>query len=752
MNKESFIQLGMDTIEVYHHFIIHNGIDEGTKRFRTLRTYYIKYVMGHEIDLKPIWLKTNRRGYPVLLSHLRTISKPRYLRIASSILNLTRLSVTTSGKHKGFDSIRLKTNKTEDFTIFLQDFDKFLIKFFKKLHIKNRVPDELYFKRITSKGPNSNITKCDGTYSQILDAIVLRKDKGLYRSFARLCNKLQFLGLVHHINNIVDKYEPLIDKKLIEEATHSRIAILSTPENKDRIVALVDYYSQVLLGSFSKIIDDAERNLGNSFMFDQDSGRQIAQKWTTENHRPVSCDSSDFTDRFPYEVQRIVVNHLTGDHEISNYFFSVLRSRGFKAPGFNKKIWYGQGQPMGANCSFQIANITHALIACYISYKNRGSKPLLTHSHHSAVVGDDIVFKYGKDARHYKHLFNKVLNMELSSFKGFNSKGTVKVAEFCKRTYLNGMLVSGLSPRPTLNFCNDYKHVFSFQNNSEMDYTELTGVLDDVHKGKSKVISDLLFTQEAYKSGDIICKNKYNTSEDINLIYDQFAEMPEQLRIAIFRAFAYCTFYLVALSVARQIEQLDLSAVSHRGIDLEGGVIPPSDRHPISFEENRLTPVFANDIRNLVLPYIGKDVDYTEKPWPTFVHIAQKYQVSEIYSNPVDSTEFINLLLSGDIEINQLIQRAYHYHSYLEELRSDLFGTDSFSFANSPLGEQTLRRDEKREKERDKTLFLFSSKLLATLRGLNIDSIKRYSCQLDTKFPELEMNILGLSFVYAVPE
>lgn len=742
ISQDEFYQICLKTTEVYHHLIKHHGINQGTKQFKDLRTYYIRYVLGLKTK-QPIGLSTTSKGFPRLLSHLRKLSKAKYLPITMSCLNLTRLSCVIDNKHNSLKSIRLKTPITKKAKALFDEFDEFLKVIFKDIHIERKVSDHVNMKIITSKGPNSNISKTSATYSSVYDAVAIAEDPILFKNIKNLANRTNSLGLVHYIHQLNKKYKSRL--KDVKETCHSRIAIMPNSENKSRIVAIVDYFSQTLLGSLVPVLDELEGKLPNSYMFDQDKGRECARLFTLTGN-PVSCDASDFTDRLPYQLQQIVLKHLLKDDELARSYISVLRSRGFKAPGFNKRIWYGAGQPMGANGSFQLANATHALIAMFCSYKTRNRintiEKLATMS---CVVGDDIVFKYNKCAVFYKAMC-KEISLPLSETKGFTSAPNVKVAEFCKRTYCNGKLVSGLSPRPTLNFINDYKHVFSFLQNTGMDATKLNQVLDRLHPRYKDDVNDLIIATEFYKVGDITSNSKFSPSETMQQVIDDFGQFTEHTRIGVSRAVMYLTFYATALAVARQVQAIDIRSLSNDLLDLEGGVMPPSDIDPISMCRHELTKVMEADILGVELPFLqtGKD-DLTEKPWPPFVHLTAKLQVKEMTVNPVDSTNYVNQLLGGEIAVSELISQSWKYHELVEEVKADLFGQDSFSFANSPLGDNLQRVDERKRREIDKTLFLFAKRLISVLDGYEYSvGESKITAQLDKRFPKFELYLRGL--------
>jgi len=332
---------------------------------------------------------------------------------------------------------------------------------------------------------------------------------------------------------------------------HSKLAKISCPENKTRTVALLDYWSQLVLHMFQPIIDSVESKLSNSFMYDQDAGR-LRVKGFTLTDKPVSLDGKDFTDRFHFGLQRIVMNNIIDDPSIVKWFFHILRGRGFKVNKLPKLVFYKIGQPMGANGSFQLANLTHCLFAIWCCQKatkqRRGSAPTVQElMKFTAVCGDDIVFKYKYHANFYQNQM-QAIGVEFSSSKGFVSFGKIKVAEFCKRTYLNGVVVNGYSPRPASNFSNNDKHVFSFKTAYELTDEEVMNVVHETKPSRRYNVLQLLNLYSVFTKG---ARGLYEPGPKCELVLDMIDHL--ELGKASTKVLAFD--FLFRFSILKEVQQ-----------------------------------------------------------------------------------------------------------------------------------------------------------------------------------------------------
>lgn len=489
---EVFTGLCLKISSVYNHLVKHQGVLAGTKRFKQIRLYTLKWML--KLNPEPLdCLSLNRKGFPRDLMFLKEYcmsEEPENLNMVNTILNIPRLS-TFRGRldRKSLQSIYKNIERDDSFKETINQFDLALPKILKNLNIQPIDPRQLgekfKFHNSNSSGPNSSLKRCDALYSAPYDAKAIVRDKNLSTHLKRVLNDCNQLNIWFYIERLASCV------KDDESLTHSKIALIPDPENKQRIVALIDYWSQMCLIPLESHLKEVTLQLPNNHMYDQDRGREIVRKLTLTDE-PHSLDGSDFTDRFPKEVQAIVLKHLTNE-EYSRNIFKLLTCRNFKVSNTQEFVRYEVGQPMGAHSSFHIANITHSLIAIWSSqqYSKRYDLSLST-----VVCGDDIVLSNGRIAKIYLRIM-KSLKMTFSEFKGFNSTKDCKISEFCKKLYKDGVLISGFSPNPFLNYSRDYKYVISCIQTASLDREQATPwIIASRHRKKHCCVFDILVLHE----------------------------------------------------------------------------------------------------------------------------------------------------------------------------------------------------------------------------------------------------------------
>jgi hypothetical protein len=503
MDEELFTSLMKNSCSYYHTLVRQRGVDKGTKRFVEVRRYFTSYLIYGKA-LVPDCLSCTKRGYPRDFNYLKRFAKVKNIKILSTILNVTRLSEVGNSLCPNFNSVRsgLSINPKE----VIAEFEKDIPSIIERLRINKTSVSDLEFKweDAQSKGPNSSLTKKNSLASSFVDIYSLSKDKPLFNAIKNTLNLSGNFGII----SLFAKYLKIAENTLSDfeknNSWHSKLVKIPCPENKTRTVAILDYWSQLVLKMFLPIIDRAENQIMNSFMFDQDSGRERVKDFTL-NRNPVSLDGKDFTDRFHFKLQEIVMRNLVEEQDAVRWFFHILRGRGFVTKTNQRLTWYKIGQPMGANCSFQLANLTHCLFAIWCCEKatierHGKSEPLSEIMKLTAVCGDDIVFAYKYHAEHYRKKM-QAIGLQFSESKGYVSKDGIKIAEFCKRTYLAGENISGFSPRPASNFMNNDKHVFSINRAYELTDEQVYQIVDNLKPKRSKNIIELKNLYNIFHNG-----------------------------------------------------------------------------------------------------------------------------------------------------------------------------------------------------------------------------------------------------------
>lgn len=440
------------TIDWFNSLIRDRGVTAGTKYFNDTRMYTLKLLIGvPTTEVKTLSL--HKDGFPADLAHLKVFkSEDKFLQIVYTILSLPRL---TSAFAKKFDAKSIV--KQPDRTFFYKDeiskFDAALPKILDELQItRGRDPKSLgknlYFHHTTSKGPNSR-SGLDALGSSHLDALAILKDSKVSWAIQSYLKFLDRLDVYDYITRLGAQYVGNDDSGLV----CSRIARLPQPGNKERDVAIIDYFSQASLLPLHRLLFEETAKVGNTYVFDQDKGRELVREFTEDSAAmPQSYDASAFTDRFPMEVQEVVIKHMF-NADFARSVRHLLTNRDFKVPnGKRSTITYGAGQPMGAFSSFPLANLTHSLYV-YWKCSINGEDPVT----HSAVVGDDVCLRTLESGTEYKMGMER-LGVSFSDLKGYSTTtSSIRVAEFCKRLYVNGTDYSPISPKAVTKAAKDFK-------------------------------------------------------------------------------------------------------------------------------------------------------------------------------------------------------------------------------------------------------------------------------------------------------
>lgn len=151
--------------------------------------------------------------------------------------------------------------------------------------------------------------------------------------------------------------------------------------------------------------------------FDQSSSHDTIVQWLISGCEIASYDLTAFTDRFPYELQRVVLQTLREEGYISQFDYDVMQlvvQKEWVSAG-SKLLKWEVGQPMGFGPSFHLATLTHLALL-------RGLGCRLCR-----IVGDDVVINDSRCATRYEVLMTS-LGVEVSLAKSLISN---QFAEFC---------------------------------------------------------------------------------------------------------------------------------------------------------------------------------------------------------------------------------------------------------------------------------------------------------------------------------
>jgi hypothetical protein len=236
----------------------------------------------------------------------------------------------------------------------------------------------------------------------------------------------------------------------------SRLHRIEEPAGKVRIVAITDYWTQLLMKPVHNLVFDILRTIPQDGTFDQEAcvtrlrDSILARLGGHGKEVTVySYDLSAATDRMPVHLYQELLSHIIGFEE-ATLWKHLLTARkwwdrdsvwsveeGLRPDGPWLSRLYAVGQPMGAYSSWALLALAHHAIVQYCS----GLLGRTSWFEDYGVVGDDIVIFDQEVAKRYREVMSE-LGVVISEEKSLIS--TSGVFEFCKRLVTPQGDVSGI--------------------------------------------------------------------------------------------------------------------------------------------------------------------------------------------------------------------------------------------------------------------------------------------------------------------
>lgn len=164
------------------------------------------------------------------------------------------------------------------------------------------------------------------------------------------------------VNVLLDR---LAERSKYDPASHSlgRLSLREEAAGKIRVFAICDYWTQVALKPFHRILFDGLKGMTTDGTFDQEGA---VKSFAALGHTDVySYDLKAATDLIPRPLYDPILKYLLGD-QLAGVWTSLLTDRSFSLPtGYEgEPLRYTRGQPMGAYSSWaMLALVHHALYA-----------------------------------------------------------------------------------------------------------------------------------------------------------------------------------------------------------------------------------------------------------------------------------------------------------------------------------------------------------------------------------------------------
>nr|BAN85985.1 putative RNA-dependent RNA polymerase [Rhizophagus sp. HR1 mitovirus-like ssRNA] len=263
------------------------------------------------------------------------------------------------------------------------------------------------------------------------DAKVILGNTALYNNFASMARMLGMMWLLQDMVSCcsLPSHDAANDSLLHAGRLHS----FEEWGGKTRVVAIVDYWTQILLTPLHNAIFHFLGNIPSDGTFDQDAACARVAAFTADANAEVySYDLTAATDRLPISIQREILEYLC-PKGFAGLWASLLVDRDYFYASSGTSYRYAVGQPMGSKSSWAMLALTHHVIV-QASAASVSSESYMDY----ALLGDDITLTGSSIAKHYLQHMSTLgvsINMQKSVYHLADAK---PAAEFCKRVYLLG--------------------------------------------------------------------------------------------------------------------------------------------------------------------------------------------------------------------------------------------------------------------------------------------------------------------------
>lgn len=244
------------------------------------------------------------------------------------------------------------------------------------------------------------------------------------------------------------QYE-LIQVGAMSTLTNKEMPLLKTlaiPDKgpKVRTITIGNYYLQRQLKVVHNHLMESLRRIPEDGTYSQDKAAQTVKEWTSQGLQPWCFDLTSATDRFPVQLQFIILKEVYPT--IARSWYSIMR----KARSWDKDrkqyFEFSVGQPMGLYSSWAAFALSHHIVIRFAfllaneSFKGK-----------YYIIGDDVAILSSKAAAKYRELILS-LGISISEAKSITptlikkSNRPTFAAELAKRYFRNGVEISPVRP------------------------------------------------------------------------------------------------------------------------------------------------------------------------------------------------------------------------------------------------------------------------------------------------------------------
>jgi hypothetical protein len=318
--------------------------------------------------------------------------------ILRSLLNVSRLC-------EDFKDISLESITKPSDPIspeFLKDFEDFVINKFRNNNvIKQTVWNTKLNIDQSKKGPNGTLAY----KSSKREAFKLLNSKRFSLKFKNLCELTGNEDLYKYVLGQSKHYEVLLQeayesrqpskskmtfkdfrKEELEEIKLRKLVGIPDSGHKARTIAIVDYWTQTILEPSERHLVQATMKLYPQSCDYFSHSKGFDRMFERLKVGDVFYDCSNWTDRFPVELQEIVHKNMFNS-DITRCWLDLVVKCPWVVENSTQTVRYARGQGMGTRGSFQIAQLTSCLLMDYIFVRHYQIKH---NNKYWGEVGDDM--------------------------------------------------------------------------------------------------------------------------------------------------------------------------------------------------------------------------------------------------------------------------------------------------------------------------------------------------------------------------
>lgn len=413
--------LSREWLALYELRLSSRGKYDAVRFVKELNTVGERYALRQTITPIP-WTKSDKDGFPRCIRKFRSFLRSKDSRKVVLALSLLR----------SCEDLRLPISK--DISTITQpcSYDIDLMS-----DILNFIPQWVSrLQRVSLRGLKYHYTVKNGPNGHALHS----SDSDI----SAVMNDSEIFEAIQIVQNQLNDVQPMETKEIARSSSiHSKLTQFPEKSGKTRTIAIVDYYSQRCLSSLHNRLMKLLSTLVSDGTYSHQNVGKFAQHITSCKQFVMCADLTAFTDRFPSEIQRVLLFELLKNDDLSRAYWTLLAKRSFKLAWSDEIVTYSCGQPMGAYASWPLCSLAHHLVVEYCAFKHNIKQP----KHLYRMIGDDVIITHNELAQSYQETIQS-LGIELNLGKTVTSPESADYsgAEVAKQLYLNGTCLTPMTP------------------------------------------------------------------------------------------------------------------------------------------------------------------------------------------------------------------------------------------------------------------------------------------------------------------